>query len=138
MTKIEGAVVSAKNQITGTVSGGNGSGRVLSVNGKTGVVLLSAEDVGAVSAHQDTALAGTLLYIAEDGGIMPLRLGAGLEIRDGMLVLTAGGTVIAEITVDADGNAVITGASITVNDEGDAVLSSGGLVVDDDGNATFK
>lgn len=81
--------------------------------------------------------AGKLLYIGPDGAAIPLALGAGLEIRDGVLVLTGTGQVVAELTVDADGNAVITGATLTVDADGNGTLTGATLTVDADGNAVL-
>lgn len=44
------------------------------------------------SVSFDTAYAGQLVYIGEDGSLIPLALGEGLEIVEGALILT--GTII--------------------------------------------
>ena len=41
-----------------------------------------------LDANQGTDNAGKLMYISADGALVPLKLGAGLEIRDGVLVVT--------------------------------------------------
>lgn len=40
------------------------------------------------SVKFDTAYAGQLVYISEDGSLIPLALGKGLEIVEGVLTLT--------------------------------------------------
>lgn len=79
-----------------------GGGAVESVNGKTGAVVLTADDVGAVAAETfNTAMQGK-----QD----KLTAGAGAEIKDGVLSATTLGITgaavgqIARITaVDSDG-----------------------------------
>lgn len=51
---------------------------------------------GKVDKFQDTEHAGKLLYIREDGKIMPLSLGEGLEVTDGVLRVIGGGVVLFE------------------------------------------
>ena len=87
--------------------------------------------------QQPVADAGKLLYVSPDGAVMPLALGEGLEIVDGVLRVTATGSVIAQITVDDEGNAVITGASLTVDDSGNGVITGAALTVDENGNAVL-
>lgn len=48
-----------------------GSGAVSSVNGKTGAVVLSAEDVGAVEKNQGSENAGKFLKVGADGNLAP-------------------------------------------------------------------
>ena len=103
------------------------------------------EDVAAVAMIADAKLdkqqpvadAGKLLYVSPDGAVMPLALGEGLEIVDGVLRVTATGSVIAQITVDDEGNAVITGATLTVDDSGNGVITGAALTVDENGNAVL-
>ncbi|MGN0172797.1 MAG: hypothetical protein ACI39E_08440, partial [Acutalibacteraceae bacterium] len=79
-----------------------GGGAVESVNGKTGAVVLTADDVGAVAEETfNTALQGK-----QD----KMTAGAGAEIKDGVLSATSLGITgaavgqIARITaVDSDG-----------------------------------
>ena len=47
--------------------------------------------------------------------------------------LTGGGS--ASLTVDADGNAALTGAALIVDNNGHATLTGATLAVDQDGNA---
>ena len=47
------------------------------------------------------------------------------------------GGIIAQITVDDDGNAVITGAALTVDDNGNGVITGAALTVDENGNAVL-
>lgn len=77
-----------------------------------------------------------LLYIASDGKITPLQLGAGLEIVDGVLNVTVSAAV-ATLEVDADGNATISGAAFTVDENGNATIASSTFTVDAEGNATI-
>lgn len=85
--------------------------------------------------------AGKLLYVASDGRSAPLDLGAGLEIRDGVLFVTGahGEPDIpmpdVNFSVNDDGSVVIQGATFTVDDEGNAII--GGLAVDADGHAVI-
>ena len=79
-----------------------GGGAVESVNGKTGAVVLTAEDVGAVTAETFNA--------AIEGKQDKLTAGTGAEIKDGVLSATTLGITgaavgqIARITaVDSDG-----------------------------------
>ena len=83
---------------------------------------VAALAVAKLDKQQPVADAGKLLYIDANGEIRPLTLGEGLEIVDGVLRVTATGSVIAQITVDDEGNAVITGATLTVDENGNAVL----------------
>lgn len=79
-----------------------GGGAVESVNGKTGAVVLTADDVGAVAAETfDTAMQGK-----QD----KLTAGAGAEIKDGVLSATSlgiTGAVVGQIgritAVDSEG-----------------------------------
>ena len=81
--------------------------------------------------------AGKLLYVGSDGYAAVLAVGEGLEIRDGVLVVTSTGVVVAELSVDADGNAVITGATLAVDDNGNCTITGAALTVDELGNATL-
>jgi hypothetical protein len=80
--------------------------------------------------------AGYLLVIDANGGISPLKLGAGLQIVDNVLTATGGGQAAVRITVDDEGNMVIEGAEFTVDDEGNAVLD--GLAMDGDSGTVGK
>lgn len=91
-----------------------------------------------LDANHGSQNAGKLMYIGADGTLVPLALGAGLEIRDGVLVVTATGAVAAEITVDEAGNAIVTGATMTVDEAGNATFTGAVLTVDEAGNATLK
>ena len=82
--------------------------------------------------------AGMLLYADEEGRLRALKLGAGLEIRDGALVATGSGTVIAQMTVDENGSATITGAEFTVDENGSATITGAEFVVDENGSAALK
>lgn len=95
-------------------------------------------NLGAVAGNQGAENAGKIMYVGADGTLIPLALGAGLEIRDGVLVVTATGTVAAEITVDEAGNAIVTGATMTVDEAGNATFTGAVLTVDEAGNATLK
>ena len=69
--------------------------------------------------------AGKLLYINSDGEATILALGAGLQIKNGVLSVIggstsggdsgddSGGTGAVELTVDNDGNATVAGASLS-------------------------
>lgn len=81
---------------------------------------------------------GKLLYGGPDGAVSPLALGAGLEIRDGVLRLkvAAGGEGVA-VTVDADGalRVSLDGTEIPMQVDGDGYAYWPGLTatVDADG-----
>ena len=94
-------------------------------------------DSDKLDINQGVNNAWALMCVGADGKIMPLALGAGLEIRDGVLVVTATGTITAEITVDEAGNAVITGAELTVDKDGNATITGAVLTVDEAGNAAL-
>lgn len=70
-----------------------GSGAVSSVNGKTGAVVLSAEDVGAVEKNQGSENAGKFLKIGADGEVV-----ASAESGGGGLVAVA-----HDATLEGDG-----------------------------------
>lgn len=90
-----------------------------------------------LDANQGAGSAGKLMYVGADGTLIPLALGAGLEIRNGVLVVTAAGAVVAEITVDEAGNAVVTGANLAVGADGNATITGAAFTVDEAGNAAL-
>lgn len=111
--------------------GGGGGGDVASVNGKTGIVVLDADDVGAVPG--DASPAGQSVYIANgngpDGTILlrggPVASSVPLRVADGQL--RVGDAVLADAAVplaQADGRYDPAGA---------AVAEVAGLPVVDDG-----
>jgi hypothetical protein len=82
----------------------------------------------AEQAAKDAALhysaddAGKLLYISADGKAIPLALGDGLQIVDGVLHVLGGGSAMVTLTVDAEGHADITGGDIASDSSGDATI----------------
>lgn len=62
---------------------------IRSINGKQpdadGYVKLHASDVCALDKNQGVKNAGMLMHVDAEGNLNPLRLDAGLEIRDGVL-----------------------------------------------------
>ncbi len=103
----------------------------------------SAESAAAAAARAERLVkigpeyAGMLLFVDQMGNVAALKLGDGLEIKDGALIATGTGAVIAEVTVDEEGNAVITGAILAVDADGNGTLTGGTLTVDADGNAVL-
>lgn len=94
----------------------------------------SVEELAALIAREN---AGKLLYISEDGKAAVLALGAGLEVRDGALVVTGSvqpepEPVIITLTDDGSGNITISGGTLEDDGEGNVVLR--GAVLSDDGN----
>lgn len=102
-------------------------------------VLAAAQEMraGYVPIDQGTENAGRLLYVRADGKLVPLTLGDGLVIENGVLRLSgtvtpgtqiifedAGGGVVnmtgAEFMVQADGAILISGATFT--DQGGGVV----------------
>lgn len=90
--------------------------------------------IGSIPGEENV---GKLLYIGTDGQILPLALGSGLEIVDGVLTVNAAGGAIVSLTVDSEGNAVLEGAPLSVDADGSAVIKSAALIVDEYGNATI-
>lgn len=103
---------------------------------------LSAEEMAPVSAY-----AGKLLYGGPNGEVLPLKLGPGLSIRDGVLYVSGGagepevpvGTVTTEV-VDGDLRVYLDGVEIApvVDAAGDLTWPGLELVVDEAGDATLK
>lgn len=101
---------------------------------------IGAEEMAPVSAY-----AGMLLYGGPNGEVLPLKLGPGLSIRDGVLYVSGGGGApeqVVTVSVD-DGKALrvwLDGAEVApVTDEAGA-LSWPGLdfIIDADGVATLS
>ena len=84
--------------------------------------------------------AGKLLYIGQDGILRPLGLGRGLEIRDGMLVITAEFTPNEDVLfqVNDAGNLMMTGVSFIQGDGGDLILQGAGFELMEDGTLLIK
>ena len=84
-----------------------------------------------VSGNQGAENAGKLLYIREDGLLVPLTLGDGLEIVDGVLKITAAITPQTQIIFEDAGGGIVTmsGAEFTAQDGG-AVLIGGTTFTD--------
>lgn len=93
-----------------------------------------------------TENAGKLLYVSADGTIMPLSLGEGLEIANGVLKLTGSVTpdTETEITVvtDDSGNLTILADGVevepTIDENGNLTYSGLGIVLDANGNMTLE
>ena len=62
-----------------------------------------------VNQNQGAEHAGKLLYVAEDGSVTPLTLGAGLEIVDGVLTITYAPVAAAICGQAVCGNAICGG-----------------------------
>lgn len=82
--------------------------------------------------------AGKLLYISADGKAIPLALGDGLQIVDGVLHVIGGGSAMVTLTVDAEGHATLNGAALTVDAEGHADITGGDIASDSSGDATIE
>ena len=99
-------------------------------------------NIGAVCVtdYIGTEYAGKLLYIADDGTIQPLAVGAGLKIVNGVLMLVSGSgeTVTIEAQI-VDGQYVLSdsnGNTITPAVSADGLLTWPGVSVSVDGNGT--
>ena len=98
----------------------------------------------AEQAAKDAALhygaddACKLLYISADGKAIPLVLGDGLQIVDGVLHVLGGGSAMVTLTVDAEGHATLNGAALTVDAEGHADITGGDIASDSSGDATIE
>lgn len=84
------------------------------------------------------AAAGMLLYVGSDGRPIPLALGDGLQIVDGVLHVLGGGSAVVTLTVDAEGHATLSGATLTVDAEGHAEITGGDIASDSSGDATIE
>ena len=101
---------------------------------------IGAEEMAPVSAY-----AGMLLYGGPNGEVLPLKLGLGLSIRDGVLYVTGGGGAPAQVvTVSVDeGKALrvwLDGEEVSPAIDEAGVLSWPGLdfIIDADGVATLS
>lgn len=93
------------------------------------------------------AYEGQMLYVS-GGVLVPLRLGPGLSIRDGVLYVSGGaegpeeavGTVTASVDEDGGLHVYLDGAEIepVVDDDGDLTWPGLELVLDENGNATLQ
>ena len=85
---------------------------------KVNLEKLSAQKV---DKDQGMANAGRLLYVGPDGLVVPLTLGNGLQIVDGVLSVTG---VVEETAIafidNGDGSATVQG--VTFVDQGDGVV----------------
>ena len=90
---------------------------------------------GRVPANQGAENAGKLLYIRADGLLVPLTLGDGLEIIDGMLRITAAITPETPIVFDdgSGGVAVLTGAEFVEQKDGEVLMSGASFTDQGDG-----
>lgn len=100
-----------------------------------------------LNANLGTSNAGMLLYVSATGAVLPLSIGSGLEIQNGVLSVTgageSGGTggsgdsgeSVVLLAVDTDGAALLTGANLTVDANGAAALTGASLTVDEAGAA---
>lgn len=88
-----------------------------------------------VSGNQGAENAGKLLYVREDGMLVPLTLGDGLEIRDGVLKITAAITPETPIVFDdgSGGVAVLTGAEFVEREDGEVLMSGATFTDQGDG-----
>lgn len=76
--------------------------------------VVNVEIKNAAMPHFGAEHAGKLLYISTQGQILPLTLGEGLVIVDGVLTL---GGVSAEFTADDEGNIMIANLVFEATDE---------------------
>jgi len=110
---------------------------------------LKAYDDVKLDANLGAANAGMLLYVSATGAVLPLSIGGGLEIKNGVLSVTgAGGSNgtggsgdsgenAVLLTVETDGAAFLTGATLTVDENGAAALTGTSLTVDEVGAASI-
>lgn len=88
-----------------------------------------------------TENAGKLLYVNNNGDVTILAIGEGLKIVNGVLSVTggsAGGSEAVEMSVDASGNATISGVALSVNAEGAATMTGATLKVETNGDAMIE
>ena len=79
--------------------------------------------------------AGMLLYVGADGRIAPLKVGSGLCIKDGALVL-AGATDEEKVSFEADGegNVRLSGAAFVAQADGGVLLDGAQFIAQADGS----
>ena len=104
-----------------------------------------------LDSNQGVENAGQLLYISADGAVIPLRLGSGLEIVDGVLRVTGIVTPPDEpdepvepdepdkpderfFTDVGNGAVLINGVAFAVQDDGSVMLDGARFTVQDDGS----
>lgn len=80
-----------------------------------------------------TADAQKLYYVDETGKAAVLKLGEGLAIIDGVLVLTGAAAESVSFTENADGSVTLEGITFTENDDGSVTLEGATLTAQDDG-----
>lgn len=87
-----------------------------------------------LNANQGADYAGMLLYINSEGQITPLTLGEGLQIQNGMLMLTE---EVAFETND-DGTVTITGVEFMEQEDDSVMLTKTEFEAQDDGSVMLR
>ena len=99
---------------------------------------IGAEEIPPVSAYE-----GLLLYGGPGGEVLPLKLGPGLSIRDGVLYVTGGGGAAQVVTISVDeGKALrvwLDGAEVepVIGEDGDLSWPGLEFIIGEDGVATL-
>lgn len=90
-----------------------------------------------LDANHGSQNAGKLMYIGADGTLIPLALGAGLEIRDGVLVVTGSAPETGEdigFTALEDGSIMISGVEFIEQADGSVLLAGATFAEQADGS----
>ncbi len=79
--------------------------------------------------------AGRLLYVDGDGYIVPLAIGQGLVVQDGVLrVINGGGESSVEFAVDADGGVLVRGVIFVQQEDGSVLWDGATFTTKNDGS----
>lgn len=89
---------------------------------------------GYVSVNQGAENSGKLLYIGTDGQLVPLNLGDGLEIVDGVLRITAVITPETQIVFEDEGGGMVMMNSTEFVEQSDGEVLISGTSFTDQGN----
>ncbi len=126
-----GITVRIKVEGAGLPSGGE-DGKILGhENGRPQWVEDKQTGIGSVLGNE---YAGMLLYINEEGKVAALKLGEGLRIDDGMLVLDQG----IAFEPNDDGTVRISGVEFQMLDDGSVLLNRAEFEVQDDGSIMLQ
>lgn len=102
--------------------------------GATGPQGLAGEGLPTTTA----ADANKLYYVDETGKASVLKLGDGLAIIDGVLVLTGAVAESVSFTENADGSVTLEGVTFTENDDGSVTLEGATMTEQDDGSVLIS
>lgn len=95
---------------------------------------ITAQKEAKVNQAQGVENAGKLLYINADGLLVPLALGDGLDIVNGVLRITAEITPDTQIIFEDAGGGVVTMSGAEFTDQGDGTVLIGNASFTDQGN----